>query len=138
MKEPATAATNGIEKAQNLTIGLDLGGRSTHHCVLNETDRIVAGKPRQIAEAVSLYGCDKSITPGRSIAVAGDLACSIDAPCDGGDSSGAIDLRKPGPLLNKSVKLAVLSYIGPHNLCGVINAVSRGFIRHRIRDIKGI
>jgi len=41
MKKLTTAATNGIEKLQGLTIGLDLGDRSSHYCVLDEKGRIL-------------------------------------------------------------------------------------------------
>ena len=41
MKKLTTAATNGIEKLQKLTIGLDLGDRSSCYCVLDEAGRIV-------------------------------------------------------------------------------------------------
>src|ERR1700746_2462381 len=41
MKKLTTAATNGIEKLQRLTIGLDLGDRSSHYCVLDEMGRIL-------------------------------------------------------------------------------------------------
>jgi len=41
MKKLTTAATNGIEQLQRLTIGLDLGDRSSHNCVLDEAGRIL-------------------------------------------------------------------------------------------------
>ena len=41
MKKVTTAATNGMEKLQRLTIGLDLGDRSSHYCILDETGRIL-------------------------------------------------------------------------------------------------
>jgi hypothetical protein len=42
MKKLTTAATNGIAKLQRLTIGLDLGDRSSHYCVLDEMGRMLA------------------------------------------------------------------------------------------------
>jgi transposase len=42
MKKLTTAATNGIEKLQKLIIGLDLGDRFSHYCVLDESGRILA------------------------------------------------------------------------------------------------
>jgi transposase len=42
MKKLTTAATEGIGKLQRLTIGLDLGDRWSHYCVLDENGRIVA------------------------------------------------------------------------------------------------
>ena len=42
MKKLTTAAANWMGKQQGLTIGLDLGDRSSHHCVLDESGRIVA------------------------------------------------------------------------------------------------
>jgi transposase len=42
MKKLTTAATNWMGKQQGLTIGLDLGDRSSHYCVLDESGRIVA------------------------------------------------------------------------------------------------
>ena len=39
MKKHTTAATNGIEKLQRLTLGLDLGDRSSHYCILDEMGR---------------------------------------------------------------------------------------------------
>src|SRR5215468_3516804 len=41
MKKVTTAATNGMEKLQRLRIGLDLGDRSSHYCILDETGRIL-------------------------------------------------------------------------------------------------
>src|ERR1044072_6109043 len=41
MKKLTTAATNWIGKQERLTIGLDLGDRSSHYCVLDESGRIV-------------------------------------------------------------------------------------------------
>jgi transposase len=41
MKKVSTATTNGIGKLQKLTIGLDLGDRSSHYCVLDESGRIL-------------------------------------------------------------------------------------------------
>ena len=41
MKKLTTAATNGMEKLQRLTIGLDLGDRSSHYCILDDTGRIL-------------------------------------------------------------------------------------------------
>jgi transposase len=41
MKKLTTAAINGIEKLQKLTIGLDLGDRCSCYCVLDEGGRIV-------------------------------------------------------------------------------------------------
>jgi hypothetical protein len=41
MKKLTTATTNGIAKLQRLTIGLDLGDRSSHYCVLDEKGRIL-------------------------------------------------------------------------------------------------
>jgi len=41
MKKLTTAATNWMGKQQGLTIGLDLGDRSSHYCVLDESGRIV-------------------------------------------------------------------------------------------------
>ena len=35
MKKLSTATTNGIEKLQRLTIGLDLGDQSSHYFVLD-------------------------------------------------------------------------------------------------------
>src|SRR5947208_17200734 len=40
MKKLTTAATNWMGKQQGLTIGLDLGDRSSHYCVLDESGRI--------------------------------------------------------------------------------------------------
>jgi hypothetical protein len=40
MKKLTTATTNEIEKLQGLT-RLDLGDRSSHYCVLDETGRIL-------------------------------------------------------------------------------------------------
>jgi len=40
MKKLTIAATNWMEQ-QGLTIGLDLGDRSSHYCVLDESGRIV-------------------------------------------------------------------------------------------------
>ena len=42
MKKLTTATTNGIEKLQRLTIGLDLGDRASHYCVLDESGRMLA------------------------------------------------------------------------------------------------
>jgi transposase len=42
MKKLTTAVRNGIEKLQRLTIGLDLGDRSSHYCVLDESGRMLA------------------------------------------------------------------------------------------------
>jgi hypothetical protein len=41
MKKLTTAATNGIEKLQKLTIGLDLSDRFSHYCVLDEMGGIL-------------------------------------------------------------------------------------------------
>ncbi|MGC2195611.1 MAG: hypothetical protein WA628_13110 [Terriglobales bacterium] len=43
MKRLSTTATHAIKKlsAQQLTIGLDLGARSSYYCVLDEAGRIV-------------------------------------------------------------------------------------------------
>jgi len=41
MKELTTAAANWIGKQERRTIGLDLGDRSSHYCVLDESGRIV-------------------------------------------------------------------------------------------------
>ena len=41
MKKVTTTATNRLEKVQRLTIGLDLGDRSSHYCVLDESGRIL-------------------------------------------------------------------------------------------------
>src|SRR5437762_11268208 len=41
MKKLTTAATNWMGKQERLTIGLDLGDRSSHYCVLDESGRIV-------------------------------------------------------------------------------------------------
>jgi len=41
MKKLSTAAASGIEKSQRLTIGLDLGDRTSHYCVLDESGRIL-------------------------------------------------------------------------------------------------
>jgi hypothetical protein len=48
MKKLTTAATNWIGKQERLTIGLDLGDRSSHYCVLDESGRIVTeAKPQR-------------------------------------------------------------------------------------------
>ena len=36
--------TNEIFKAQQLTIGLDLGDRSSHYCILNETGNVIQSR----------------------------------------------------------------------------------------------
>ena len=41
MKKLTTAVTDGIEKLQRLTLGLDLGDRSSHYCILDEMGRIL-------------------------------------------------------------------------------------------------
>jgi len=41
MKKVTTAATNKVQKSRRVTIGLDLGDRSSHYCVLDETGRIL-------------------------------------------------------------------------------------------------
>jgi transposase len=41
MKKLTTTATNGIENLQSVTIGLDLGDRSSHYCVLDERGGIL-------------------------------------------------------------------------------------------------
>jgi transposase len=41
MKKLTTAVANGIEKLQRLTLGLDLGDRSSHYCILDEMGRIL-------------------------------------------------------------------------------------------------
>ena len=41
MKKLTTAAANWIGKQERRTIGLDLGDRSSHYCVLDESGRIV-------------------------------------------------------------------------------------------------
>jgi hypothetical protein len=41
MKKVTTTATNRLEKLQRLTIGLDLGDRSSHYCVLDESGRVL-------------------------------------------------------------------------------------------------
>src|SRR5215467_10809328 len=42
MKKLTTASINENEKLQKLTIGVDLGDRSSHYCVLDERGRVVA------------------------------------------------------------------------------------------------
>jgi transposase len=41
MKKLTTAAAKGVQEAQPGTIGLDLGDRSSHYCVLDESGRIL-------------------------------------------------------------------------------------------------
>jgi hypothetical protein len=41
MKKLTTATTNGNERLQRLTIGLDLGDGWSHYCVLDEMGRIL-------------------------------------------------------------------------------------------------
>ena len=41
MKKVTTTATNRLEKVQTLTIGLDLGDRSSHYCVLDDSGRVL-------------------------------------------------------------------------------------------------
>jgi transposase len=41
MKKLTTAVATGIEKLQRLTLGLDLGDRSSHYCILDEMGRIL-------------------------------------------------------------------------------------------------
>jgi transposase len=42
MKKVTTTATNRLEKLQGLTIGLDLGDRWSHYCVLDESGQVLA------------------------------------------------------------------------------------------------
>jgi len=46
MKKVSTVSARQIKNLsqQSLTIGLDLGDRSSHYCVLDETGRILVGK----------------------------------------------------------------------------------------------
>ena len=41
MKKVITTAANRVQKLQRLTIGLDLGDRSSHYCVLDESGKIL-------------------------------------------------------------------------------------------------
>ena len=42
MKKVTTTATNRLEKLQRLTIGLDLGDRSSYYCVVDESGQVLA------------------------------------------------------------------------------------------------
>ena len=41
MKKRTIAAANRFQKSRSVTIGLDLGDRSSHYCVLDESGRIL-------------------------------------------------------------------------------------------------
>ena len=55
MKKLSTTAAHAIEKlpARQLTIGLDLGDRSSYYCVVDEAGRIVLGLRKTICSAKS-------------------------------------------------------------------------------------